>query len=132
MPTRATPRRYHDVEPKGGHMDKIEEPGVLIVGFEVKARSIDHQYEGKWDQKCVKTNQCDLFPCDPAVGPEPNAPKLLLKRHTPQEVIFTYDVVWVHSDVKWASRWDVYLQMQWQDDEIHWYAACVRTVTATV
>lgn len=45
MPTRATPRRYHDVEPKGGHMDKIEEPGVLIVGFEVKATSIDHRYE---------------------------------------------------------------------------------------
>jgi len=26
------------------------------------------------------------------------------------------------SDVKWASRWDVYLQMQWQDDEIHWFS----------
>ena len=97
-----------------GHMDKIEEPGVLIVGFEVKARSIDHQYEGKWDEKCASKNQCDRFTCDPVVGPEPNARKLLLKRHTPQEVIFTYDVVWVHSDVKWASRWDVYLQMQWQ------------------
>jgi transmembrane 9 superfamily protein 2/4 len=114
--------RYHHVKPQGGHYDKIEEPGVLIVGFEVKARSIDHQYEGKWDDKCVGKNQCDLFTCDPAAGPEPNAPKLLLKRRTPQDVIFTYDVLWIHSDVKWASRWDVYLQMQWQDDEIHWFS----------
>jgi len=114
--------RYHHVKPQGGHLDKIEEPGVLIVGFEVHARSIEHQYEGKWDDRCVLKNQCDLFTCDVNSGPEPDAPKLLLKRHTPQEVIFSYDVVWIHSDVKWASRWDVYLQMQSQDDEIHWFS----------
>ncbi len=34
------------------------------------------------------------------------------------EVIFTYDVEWIESDVKWASRWDVYLQLT--DDRIHW------------
>ena len=114
--------RYHHVKPQGGHMDKIEEPGVLIVGFEVKAKSIDHQYEGKWDPKCAATGSCDLFTCSAGRGPDPNAPRLLLKTHTPQDVIFTYDVVWLHSDVKWASRWDVYLQMQWQDDEIHWFS----------
>ena len=25
------------------------------------------------------------------------------------ELLFTYDVRWEYSDVKWASRWDVYL-----------------------
>jgi len=35
-------------------------------------------------------------------------------------VIWTYDVEWVESDVKWASRWDVYLQLT--DDRIHWFA----------
>ena len=27
------------------------------------------------------------------------------------QVIFTYDVEWEMSSVKWASRWDVYLQV---------------------
>ena len=26
-------------------------------------------------------------------------------------VIFTYDVLWRASNVKWASRWDIYLSM---------------------
>jgi len=114
--------RYHNVKPTGTHMDKIDEPGVLIVGFEVKAKSIEHRYEGKWDEKCAAKNTCELFTCDPSRGPDPNAPKLQLRTHKKQEVVFTYDVLWVHSDVKWASRWDVYLQMQWQDDEIHWFS----------
>ena len=38
------------------------------------------------------------------------------------EVIFTYDVKWELSDIKWASRWDLYLYMG--DDQIHW---CVTT-----
>ena len=37
--------RYHNVERRHNQMDQIEEPGVLIVGFELKASSIDHRYE---------------------------------------------------------------------------------------
>jgi len=114
--------RYHDVQTKGTRMEQVEAPGALIVGFEIKAMSIDHQFEGKWNDKCVETNTCELFTCDPNTGPEPTAPKLVLKPHKKMDVVFTYDVLWVHSDVKWASRWDVYLQMQWQDDEIHWFS----------
>ena len=29
------------------------------------------------------------------------------------QVIFTYDVEWEMSSVKWASRWDVYLQVMY-------------------
>ena len=36
------------------------------------------------------------------------------------EVIFTYDVKWEYSDIKWASRWDLYLYMG--DDQIHWFS----------
>lgn len=49
----------------------------------------------------------------------------------PQEasgvVLFTYDVKWIESDVKWASRWDIYLSMGRSDGKggipssIHWY-----------
>merc|ERR1719213_1478333 len=34
------------------------------------------------------------------------------------DIWFTYDVVWVESPVRWASRWDNYLQMEGGD--IHW------------
>ena len=36
------------------------------------------------------------------------------------EVIYSYDVVWERTSVKWASRWDIYLQMT--DDKIHWFS----------
>ena len=34
------------------------------------------------------------------------------------QVIFTYDVKWEASEIKWASRWDTYLLMG--DEQIHW------------
>jgi len=115
--------RYHDVNTKGTRMEKIEEPGVLIVGFELKAMSIDHKFQGKWNPLCAYNNSCVLSTCSPTRGPAAGAPKLkLVTNKQPMDIIWTYDVLWVHSDVKWASRWDVYLQMQWQDDEIHWFS----------
>ena len=33
---------------------------------------------------------------------------------------FTYEVEWHSSPVKWASRWDVYLEMS--DTQIHWFS----------
>ena len=41
--------RYHDVQTAGTRLEKIEEPGVLIVGFELKAMSVEHQYVGTSD-----------------------------------------------------------------------------------
>lgn len=42
-------------------------------------------------------------------------------REIVQEIVYTYDVKWEHSDTKWASRWDLYLYMG--DDQIHWCAS---------
>eukprot|EP00966_Prymnesium_polylepis_P166965 3859512-Prymnesium_polylepis.1 len=39
---------------------------------------------------------------------------------TPGEVVFTYDVKWEYSEIKWASRWDTYLLMG--DEQIHWFS----------
>jgi len=36
------------------------------------------------------------------------------------KVTWTYDVKWEYSDVKWASRWDVYLYAT--DEQIHWFS----------
>ena len=37
-----------------------------------------------------------------------------------EEVVYTYDVLFKMSDIRWASRWDTYLQMM--DDQIHWFS----------
>ena len=36
------------------------------------------------------------------------------------DIVWTYDVRWEYSDVKWASRWDVYLYAT--DEQIHWFS----------
>merc|ERR1719230_1703128 len=83
-------------------------PGARIVGFEVEAYSVQHSYEGAWNAKEPKLTSVPLrpdLPPMPAWAPE---------------VVFTYDVVWEHSDIAWASRWDLYLYMG--DDQVHWFS----------
>ncbi|XP_047941293.1 transmembrane 9 superfamily member 8-like [Salvia hispanica] len=85
-----------------------------IVGFEVTPFSVKHEYEGKW------TENTRLATCDP------HAQRIVTSSSSPQEVedkqevIFTYDVTFQESDVKWAMRWDTYLLMA--DDQIHWFS----------
>ncbi|BAF20136.1 transmembrane 9 superfamily member 9 [Oryza sativa Japonica Group] len=86
-----------------------------IVGFEVKPFSTKHEYDGEW-----KENETRLKTCDP------HSRRLVVDSDSPQEVeagkeiIFTYDVNFEESDIKWASRWDSYLLMT--DDQIHWFS----------
>lgn len=85
-----------------------------IVGFEVKPFSVKHEYEGEWSEN-TRLTSCD-----------PHANRLVTSSTNPQEVeekqeiIFTYDVQFEESEVKWASRWDAYLLMS--DDQIHWFS----------
>jgi len=86
-----------------------------IVGFEVTPMSVKHEYEKSWEGGSTK-----LKTCNPAS-------KVFVTSHQPpqevtvnEEVIFTYDVAFKPSEVKWASRWDTYLLMQ--DDQIHWFS----------
>jgi transmembrane 9 superfamily protein 2/4 len=95
------------------HRD-LQTDTARIVGFEVKPFSIKHEYEGQWN------GNNRLATCDP------HAKRTVSNSNSPQEVedkqeiIFTYDVDFQESDVKWASRWDTYLLMS--DDQIHWFS----------
>jgi len=82
--------------------------GARIVGFEVEAYSVKHTYEGGWNDKEPKLTS---VPLRPDLPPMPAISS---------EIIFTYDVVWEHSDIAWASRWDLYLYMG--DDQVHWFS----------
>ncbi|KAK1429724.1 hypothetical protein QVD17_11942 [Tagetes erecta] len=85
-----------------------------IVGFEVKAFSINHIYDDQWS-KMTHLTTCD-----------PNTKRLVTPSHPAQEVddnkdiIFTYDVDYRESNIKWASRWDTYLLLV--DDQIPWFS----------
>lgn len=76
-----------------------------VVGFLVETQSIDKSgVEVKDDNTCTISGQ----------GPQPVAADRDTTLH------FTYSVSWEYSDVKWASRWDVYLEMA--DTQIHWFS----------
>jgi len=87
--------------------------GSRIVGFEVEPMSIKHEYDGEWKDDCAPNN------CNIKTWPGPDAPKEYLSADS-EEVIWTYDVEFVESPIKWASRWDTYLYMA--DDQIHWFS----------
>ena len=89
--------------------------GSRIVGFEVEPLSVKHQYKGKFTADMASLNLLTV-PVGPDLPPQPiEDPK-----QGTAEVIFTYDVKWEYSDIKWASRWDLYLYMG--DDQIHWFS----------
>ncbi|CAA0821355.1 Transmembrane 9 superfamily member 8 [Striga hermonthica] len=95
------------------HKDQ-QTDSARIVGFEVTPYSVKHEYEGEWAEN-TRLTTCD-----------PHAQRVVTSSNTPQEVeeqqevIFTYDVSFQESEVKWASRWDTYLLMT--DDQIHWFS----------
>ncbi|OAE22979.1 hypothetical protein AXG93_2717s1090 [Marchantia polymorpha subsp. ruderalis] len=95
------------------HKDDESDSG-RIVGFEVMPYSVAHEVD-KWENNVPKLSTCN-----------PNTKQYVSQVQPPQEisagkdVIFTYDVEFKQSDVKWASRWDSYLYMS--DDQIHWFS----------
>ena len=90
------------------HRD-VKFEGARIVGFEVEAFSVQHKYKGAWG----KDAQLTSVPLSPDLPPQPVV-------EGPGEYIFTYDVTWEESAIRWASRWDLYLYMG--DDQIHWFS----------
>ncbi|GBG82919.1 hypothetical protein CBR_g36446 [Chara braunii] len=95
------------------HQDPVKNT-MRVVGFKVKPNSKKHTYQGEWAQG-VELESCNtdkkLYVADDSDPQE---------IREDEEIIFTYDVTYVPSLVKWASRWDMYLGMQ--NDQIHWFS----------
>eukprot|EP01006_Ploeotia_vitrea_P034206 TRINITY_DN65723_c9_g16_i1.p2 TRINITY_DN65723_c9_g16~~TRINITY_DN65723_c9_g16_i1.p2 ORF type:complete len:675 (+),score=326.36 TRINITY_DN65723_c9_g16_i1:24-2027(+) len=93
-------------------------PGYRIVGFEVEAYSVRHEIIGEWAGKDTRFETCNSpitngLPPQPVSGPE-------TATEAQREIVWTYDVKWESSPIKWASRWDVYLKMT--NAKIHWFS----------
>jgi len=100
------------------HTDPAFE-GARIVGFEVEPFSVKHAYSGAWPAPGdgAATTPA-LQTCTPAAPVSHDlAPQPVVEAG---EVVWTYDIKWEYSDVKWASRWDVYLYAT--DEQIHWFS----------
>ncbi|MED6221083.1 Transmembrane 9 superfamily member 7, partial [Stylosanthes scabra] len=95
------------------HKDS-ETDAARIVGFEVTPNSINHEFKD-WNEKNPQVTTCNK-----------DTKNLMQGSTVPQEVdtnkdvVFTYDVTFKESEIKWASRWDTYLLMN--DDQIHWFS----------
>lgn len=77
-----------------------------VVGFEIEAKSVDNKHY-------------DKLPADKKCTIKDNTPQAI-NNAGPTEILFTYEVEWHQSDIRWASRWDIYLTMS--DVQIHWFS----------
>ena len=107
--------KYHSSE---------EYDGKRIVGFDVHPMSVRHALkEDGTLAHCDATK--GISPTDVhdhmfITGPDATATT---------KVTWSYDVFWVPSNVRWASRWDIYLSMGNRfSSDIHWWSIVNSTV----
>jgi len=98
------------------HTDPASFEGHRVVGFEVEPFSIKHKYES-WPSDPAETPYLETCNDGKRVDHTMNPQDI----NSPTDVVWTYDVMWESSPVKWASRWDVFLKGS-PDDQIHWFS----------
>ncbi|KAG6509122.1 hypothetical protein ZIOFF_034513 [Zingiber officinale] len=116
---------YHEYEGGGvGIIDTGEEgmgvitetekntmSGFEIVGFEVVPCSVKRNLAAMSKLKMYSK-------VDPVNCPlEPDKSQVIREK---ERISFTYEVVFVKSDIRWPSRWDAYLKME--GAKVHWFS----------
>eukprot|EP00775_Hariotina_reticulata_P011626 gene11626-11770_t len=76
----------------------------MIVGFEVFACSVKRN-PGKPLENVICGSDSKTPPQEVKVG---------------EKVVFSYDVMWAASQIKWSTRWDSYLRMP--GGKVHWFS----------
>jgi transmembrane 9 superfamily protein 2/4 len=85
--------------------ESAEFDGSRIVGATISPRSIHHK-------------SVDNLDCGAGNDPQPFN---LTKQRSQLDIIYTYSVIFRPSELKWASRWDSYLQSA-ESTSIHWFS----------
>ncbi|KAL5547668.1 hypothetical protein UlMin_002899 [Ulmus minor] len=88
-----------------------EIPGYMVVGFEVVPCSSVHNADLVKNTKMYEKYPASIK-CDPTSVTVP------VKEGQP--IVFTYEVEFEESDIKWPSRWDAYLKME--GSKVHWFS----------
>jgi transmembrane 9 superfamily protein 2/4 len=97
------------------HQDPASYDGSRIVGFVVEPYTVKHEYEVWKEEKTILSTCNDLKRVTSSNALQP------LKAG--EEVVFTYDVVWLPSETTWATRWNVYFSGTDVGDNYHVYGA---------
>ncbi|XP_024366740.1 transmembrane 9 superfamily member 12 [Physcomitrium patens] len=82
----------------------------MVVGFEVVPCSVER------DAKALK--DVEDYGTLPGVSCSLNGPHQEIKVNEP--LVFSYDVVFEPSEIRWPSRWDSYLKME--GTRVHWFS----------
>ena len=102
------------------HEDYESFEGVRITGFDVHPVSIKHE-----SPKGILTTTTKLSTCEGMnVENDPSSYMMIgssSDANRPIEIVYSYDVQWVSSELAWSDRWDVYLVGS-PDDGIHYYS----------
>lgn len=85
--------------------------GYMVVGFEVIPCSVMHNAEAAKKLKMYGKYTTPIK-CDPTTVSMP------IKEGQP--IVFSYEVIFEESDIKWPSRWDAYLKME--GAKVHWFS----------
>eukprot|EP00658_Telonema_sp_P-2_P003215 TRINITY_DN11180_c0_g1_i5.p1 TRINITY_DN11180_c0_g1~~TRINITY_DN11180_c0_g1_i5.p1 ORF type:complete len:638 (-),score=169.64 TRINITY_DN11180_c0_g1_i5:160-2073(-) len=105
-----------------------DKAGARIVAFEVEPFSVAHRYKhDSHDGRTPDTGNNYLSTCNPLNPINHGMPPMRIDGIDDTELIFTYDVNWVESDTRWASRWDMYLLVS--DEMVHWFSVFNSLVT---
>lgn len=99
----------------------VEEDSYRIVGFYVEPLSVAHSFaSGGWDGKSEPVPSLESCASNRHLDYD------AVKQHqkvSAGKLVFTYGVEWRESEVRWASRWDVYLSMNHAvPDKVHWFS----------
>ena len=84
-----------------------------IVGFEVEPYSVESELDGNG-----KLTKCDAKK-GISGGMLTNSLKMKVKEG--RDIVFSYDIVYVPSDITWSTRWESYLTMPTSKD-VHWFS----------
>jgi transmembrane 9 superfamily protein 2/4 len=114
-----------------------EYEGVRVVGFEAQPVSIEHSVQDPNSPAENVGPSSKLATCHNGVSPENNLKTLLaitpqpkavsqpksrlglnLGNQAAMDIVYTYEVKWVESEIDWADRWDVYMGRN-PDDKLH-------------
>jgi transmembrane 9 superfamily protein 2/4 len=102
--------------------EDLETGGVHITGFDVHPVSIVHDIPAAGVAKGTKVSTCDAAGAKPVTNnPSSYLPLRAAPGAADLQVLYSYEVEWVPSDLPWADRWDVYL-IGSPDDDIHSFA----------
>ncbi|KAJ4957918.1 hypothetical protein NE237_025029 [Protea cynaroides] len=85
--------------------------GYMVVGFEVVPCSFQHNADSVKKMKMYNKYPSPIR-CDPTTV------AMAVKQGQP--LVFTYEVSFVESDIRWPSRWDAYLKME--GSKVHWFS----------